>query len=559
MINFNEKEQEKKLIEIRRAEEEDLAQILSQKYQIPYLDLLGIPVNPNALMIMPEEDARGSGLAIFSIAGKNISVALLSPENKKTSLVLEQLKEQGYKPSLFIVSRKSLEKVWDRYKELTFGHVSQAGVLDISNDDIEKYIKEIKTIDGVRDLIHKIISLEKNKRVTQVIEVILAGGLILEASDVHIEPEENIIKIRMRLDGVLINIADLDRETYKLLLSRIKLVSGLKISRNENSQDGRFSIRVQKNEIEIRTSTLPSEYGESIAMRILNPETIALPLEKLGMDELLMETVEKEIKKPNGMILNTGPTGSGKTTTLYALLKKIYTTDIKIITIEDPIEYHLPGITQTQVENEKGYTFGKGLVSSLRQDPDVIMVGEIRDKETAETAINASLTGHLVLSTLHTNAASGTFPRLIDLGVKPQMLGSSINLAMAQRLIRRLCVYCKKNVPTDQQTTETIKRILEEIKQKDPRRKIPSWDNKSVFISVGCEKCNQTGYKGRSGIFEAIILDENIEDIIRTNPSEREIEKAFSKQRILSMRQDGIIKVLEGITDMNELQRVIEL
>lgn len=558
MPNFNEKEQNEKLEEMRVLEEEDLAQLLSKKYQIPYLNLLGIPINANALLLIEEEKARESSLAIFNVTGKNISVAISSPENEKTQFVIQELEENGYKPSLFIVSRKSLEKVWERYKELSFGKVSEIGILDISNESVEKFISETKTIDEVRNLIYKTVSLEKNKRVTQIIEVILAGGIVLDASDIHIEPEENTIKIRIRIDGVLINIADLDVETYKLLLSRIKLVSGLKISRIKNSQDGRFSIHVGKTEIEIRTSTLPSEHGESVVLRLLNPETISFSLDRLGMDNVLLKIVEKEIQKPNGMILNTGPTGSGKTTALYAILKKIYTPDIKIITIEDPIEYHLSGITQTQADQEKGYSFAKGLTSSLRQDPDVIMVGEIRDKETAETAIHAALTGHLVLSTLHTNAAAGTFPRLVDLGVKAQMLGSAINIVMAQRLVRKLCEYCKKRVPLDQTTKGIIESILREIKEKDPERKTPQLEN-SIFTHVGCERCNQTGYKGRIGIFEAIIVNEDIENTIRKNPSEREIEKAASKQRLLNMKQDGIIKVLNGVTDIDELKRVIEI
>ncbi|MEK7182182.1 MAG: GspE/PulE family protein [Patescibacteria group bacterium] len=559
MINFNDKEQNEKLNEIRNLEEEDLAQILSQKYKIPYLNLIGIPVNANALLIIPEEKARKNDIAIFDVAGKNLSIAITAPEKRETVVAIEELKEGGYKPSLFIVSQNSLKKVWDRYKELSFGKVTEAGVLDISDKDIEKFVSETKTTSEVKDLINKTLSLEKNKRTTQIIEVIVAGGLVLDASDIHIEPEEDTVKIRIRLDGVLTNIADLDTETYKLLLSRIKLISGLKISRIKNAQDGRFSIHVNGTEIEIRTSTLPSEYGESIVLRILNPETISIPLEKLGMDKFLLDIMENEIKKPNGIILNTGPTGSGKTTTLYALLKKIYTGDIKIITIEDPIEYHISGITQTQINPSEGYTFAKGLVSSLRQDPDVIMVGEIRDKETAETTIHASLTGHLVLSTLHTNTAAGTFPRLVDLGIKSQMLGTAINLTMAQRLVRKLCENCKKRIPADATTVEIIKKTLGEIKEKDTERKIPAWDNVSVFVPVGCDKCNQTGYKGRIGVFEAIIVDENIENIIRKNPSEREIEKYSSKQKILNMKQDGIIKVLGGITDINELRRVVEL
>ena len=345
-------------------------------------------------------------------------------------------------------------------------------------------------------MINKTLSLEKNKRTTQIIEVIVAGGLVLDASDIHIEPEEDTVKIRIRLDGVLTNIADLDTETYKLLLSRIKLISGLKISRIKNAQDGRFSIHVNGTEIEIRTSTLPSEYGESIVLRILNPETISIPLEKLGMDKFLLDIMENEIKTKWNNI-KYGTHRLWKTTTLYALLKKIYTGDIKIITIEDPIEYHISGITQTQINPSEGYTFAKGLVSSLRQDPDVIMVGEIRDKETAETTIHASLTGHLVLSTLHTNTAAGTFPRLVDLGIKSQMLGTAINLTMAQRLVRKLCENCKKRIPADATTVEIIKKTLGEIKEKDTERKSLR-GTMFLFVPVGCDNVTKPATKVES-------------------------------------------------------------
>jgi len=291
----------------------------------------------------------------------------------------------------------------------------------------------------------------------------MAGALSLKASDVHIEPEENSTHLRYRLDGILTKIGEIDTKTYKQLLSRIKLTAGLKLNIKNNAQDGRFSIKVKNSEMEIRTSTMPGTYGESVVLRILNPDSISVSIEKLGIEPRLFKILEEEISKPNGMILNTGPTGSGKTTTLYAFLKRIDSPEIKVITIEDPVEYHIKGITQTQTDVDKGYTFAKGLKSALRQDPDVIMVGEIRDSETAEIAIQSSLTGHLVLSTLHTNTAAGTFPRFVDLGMNPRILGSAINLTMAQRLVRKLCNDCKKEIPIEGEDRTIIDKILSGI------------------------------------------------------------------------------------------------
>ena len=554
---FDEKKQTEKLNAIRGAEEEDLAKMLSAKYGIPYLDMFGIPISTNALKLVPEETARDANVAVFSASGKKIDAAVLAPEDIKTKTVIQELEQKGYKANLFLVSRNSLEKAFERYKDVMFFSESKSGLLEISNEDIAKFLSEIKTIDEIKSLIKKTLGLQKSRRVTIIIETILACGLSLRASDIHIEPGGKNVKIRIRMDGVLVPIADFDFETYELLLSRIKLVAGMKISKRESAQDGRFTIRIKEIDIEIRVSTLPSEYGESIVLRILNPDTISIPINELGIEPELLKIIENELQKPNGMILNTGPTGSGKTTTLYAFLKKIYSYKSKIITIEDPIEYHISGITQTQVNPEKDYTFAEGLKSILRQDPDVIMVGEIRDRETAEIAVNASLTGHLVFSTLHTNNASGTFPRLAEFGVDPKLMGSAISVAMAQRLIRKLCVFCKEKIQVVGEDKKIIDGVIKEIEEKGLGSIIKNRDY--VWTAKGCEKCNGMKYSGRIGIFEAVVVDENIEKIVRENPSERDIAKSASKQKILDMRQDGILKVLNGTTDMEELKRVVDL
>ncbi|KKW15510.1 MAG: hypothetical protein UY54_C0008G0001, partial [Parcubacteria group bacterium GW2011_GWA2_50_10b] len=324
----------------------------------------------------------------------------------------------------------------------------------------------------------------------------------------------------------------------------------------EKAQDGRFSIKLDAAEIEVRTSLLPGPYGESVVLRVLNPDAISVELEHLGIHPKLMTILQKEIKKPNGMILTTGPTGSGKTTTLYAFLKKIYTPEIKVITIENPIEYHIEGIVQTQAEAEKGYTFAEGLRSALRQDPDVIMVGEIRDEETAGVAVNAALTGHLVLSTLHTNNAAGSFPRLLDLGINPKVMSSAVNISIAQRLVRTLCQACKKETVLEGREKELVEKILAGITDQSYLEGV---QKEKHWTSVGCPECNGLGYKGRIGVYEAILVDNEIEKAVIANPSERDIREAAKKQDLLTLEQDGILKVLNGVTTLEELGRVVNM
>jgi len=555
-IKFNEDKQQQKLEELRESEEESLAQVMSQKYGLPYIDLGVTPINIDALRVVKEPEAREAEVAPFNIINKKVSLAIISPNNNKTVALIDNLKDRGYLPSLFMVSHQSLEKIWDRYKDLSYSMETKGGALDIENEEIQDLVKKVKSGDDIKNSIEIVLAQKKSYRISRILEIILAGAISINASDIHLEPEENAVRLRYRLDGVLNDILNIDKDTFGLLLSRIKLISNLKLNIKGKAQDGRFSIKLGDIEIEIRTSLLPGGYGESVVLRVLNPNAISVPLEELGINEKLLDIILKELRKPNGMILNTGPTGSGKTTTLYAFLKKIYTPEIKIITIENPIEYHLKGIVQTQVEEEKGYTFLEGLRSALRQDPDVIMVGEIRDEETAEIAINSALTGHLVFSTLHTNNAAGTFPRLIDLGVNSKVITSAINIAMAQRLLRRLCNKCKKKAELGEKENELIKVITNGIVDK---KYLAGLDFNNIYEAVGCKECNFTGFKGRTGIYEAILTDEKIESLVKENPSEREINKASQDQGILNMKQDGVIKILQGITSVDELRRVIDL
>jgi type IV pilus assembly protein PilB len=551
---FDETEQERRLDFLRKQEEEELARMLSGKYGLAYLDLSLVAISSDALKLIPEAKAREAQIAPFGRIGKRLSVGVRLPDNAVTKAAIQELEALGYSVTQFLVSEESLKRAWERYADLSYATESKAGVFEISSASVEELMGKVASIADIGALMKESIAMKRAYRITRILEIVLAGALGTRSSDIHFEPEEAQVRMRYRLDGVLTDVLTFDQETYRLMLSRIKLLSGLKLNISDEAQDGRFSIKVKEAEIEIRTSILPGAYAESVVMRVLNPEAIGVELEALGIEPKLFGIIKEQLTKPTGMILTTGPTGSGKTTMLYALLKRINQPGTKIITIEDPIEYHLDGIVQTQVDKDH-YTFSSGLRSALRQDPDVIMVGEIRDDEVASTAIHAALTGHLVFSTLHTNNAAGTFPRLIDLGISDKILGSAINIAMAQRLVRRLCEACRKKAAATPAQAEVVQRIIGGIVDK---ALVPA-DTSALYEPVGCEKCNGMGYKGRIGIYEAILMDGTIEAIMRENPSERDIAEAARPQAIPSMQEDGVIKALRGVTSLEELERVVDL
>ena len=426
------------------------------------------------------------------------------------------------------------------------------GAIEISSKIIEEIEAQVKDIKGFKNKIEEYLA----GSVTDLLDVILYGAITLNTSDVHLEPQENEARLRIRLDGILQDVFFFDHDAYQRLLNRLKLLSKLKLNITDKPQDGRFTIGVDNLLIEVRTSSLPAEYGESIVMRLLNPKNL-ISLEELGLREDLYKIFQSEIEKPNGMIIVTGPTGSGKTTTLYAFLKKIQNPEIKIITIEDPIEYHLTGISQTQVAPEKGYNFSDGLRSIVRQDPDVILVGEIRDLETSKIALQAALTGHLVLSTLHTNDAAGTIPRLVDLGVDPSTIASGLKMAVAQRLVRKVCSKCSTLEKPTEKELEEIKKGLEGLPKSI---KLPNWEEIKIARAKegGCEACNFTGYKGRQGLFEAFLVDSEIEKFILENPPVSEIRELAVKKGMVTMYQSGLIDVALGKTTMEEVLRVVE-
>ena len=553
-ITFDEDKQKSRISDLLHKEEEDLVQILAAKYNVEYINLLAVTISPDALRLIDEDTARTAQMASFSLVDKSVKVAARNPQDPKVSAVFESLQSKGYRTELYIASTQSLEKAWKTYHDLSFANESKAGSIMISSEEITKIIDQAKSLPSVITILKETVATKANYRISKILETMLAGALGTNASDIHLEPEEGFARMRYRLDGVLQEVIQFDNPTYALILSRIKLLSGMKLNLKKDAQDGRFSIRLSFGDIEVRVSVLPGNYNESIVMRLLNPKSIDVPLESMGINPKLLDILLKEINRPDGMILTTGPTGSGKTTTLYSFLKKVQNPEIKIITIEDPVEYHLPGIVQTQV-NDKGYNFLEGLRAAVRQDPDIIMVGEIRDNETADIAINSALTGHLVFSTLHTNDAAGTFPRLIDLGVNSKVLTSAIRVAMAQRLVRKLCSVCKKENVLEGAVKQEVDSIMAGV---EDASQIPE-NRTKIWTAVGCDKCNMTGYKGRVGIYEAILTNEKIETAVEMNPSEREIWAAAKGQGILTMKQDGVIKILQGMTSMDELERVISL
>ncbi len=423
------------------------------------------------------------------------------------------------------------------------------GEIKISSQIYNDIKENIKTISDLKKYIAKNLDTQE---ITAFLEIVLGGAINLRVSDVHIETQEEQVDIRIRVDGVLQEVISMPLDIYQLVLSRIKLLSGIKLNVTDKSQDGRFSILIEGLIVETRVSVIPSEYGESIVFRILNPKGLK-EIGQIGLRKDLLELFKQEIKKPNGMIIVTGPTGSGKTSTLYSFLKKAQSSEIKIITIEDPIEYHLKGVSQTQTAPEKGYDFANGLKSIMRQDPDIILVGEIRDLETAEIALQAALTGHLVFTTIHANDAAGTITRLIDLRARATSIAPAINMVIAQRLVRKVCKKCGELVvPKD----EELKKIKQELKGISKKTEIPVLKDIKILKIHGCNVCNNTGYQGRTGIFESFLIDDEVQQFILGSPSISALKQLVIKKGMVTMRQDGFIKVIEGITTIEEVERV---
>ena len=550
MANSKESSVEKKLAKLNREAEEREAQKKSAKGGYRYADLIKMPVNIEALAIIPEEVAQKSKVAAIEARERRLVLAIFDPDYQETKKVIDDLKSQEYKLSIVVVSLSGLKHAWSFYRFVLRGTSEITSKIKLEKEKFLEFQKKIESLEDIKSLIN---GLNRESATTQLLEIVLAGALESRASDVHFEPTEEVVRLRLRVDGLLYDVVkDLKNDAYSRLITRIKLLSKLKINVSDEPQDGRFSIALPEKNIEIRTSIIPSEFGETIVLRVLDPDTIMAGLPDLGFREDDLGIIKEELKRPNGMILNTGPTGSGKTTTLYAFLLFSRSSEVKIITIEDPIEYRLEGVEQTQVDPEAGYTFETGLRSILRQDPDVLLIGEIRDLETAEIAMRSSLTGHLVFSTLHTNEAIGAIPRLIDLGVKSAVIAPALNLVIAQRLARRLCVDCRQS----QEITPDLKEKIEKFIQKLPSRvDISQLKDFKIFKPKGCSKCHN-GYNGRLGVFELLRVDKELEQLINQEITEANLKDFSLKKGMTTMQQDGIIKVIQGLTSFEEIERV---
>lgn len=533
----------------REAEEKD-AQRRAQKHGLDYLDLISatVPTEIKAMELVPEEEAKAAQLAPLQIVKKKLILAVFDPENAKAKKIIGDL-EKTREVKMVVSSLTGLKHAWDHYRYVAV-QKDISGSVNINEARLHELQNEIKSLEGLTKQIEEF----KSPYTSQILEIILSGALSLGASDIHLEPNDVAGDLRLRIDGLLHTVfSELGKEIYKSIITRIKLLSNLKLNVQDEPQDGRFTISLKDRSIEIRTSLIPSEYGETAVLRLLDPSSLKVNLEDLGWRADDLAIAEAEIKKPNGLILNTGPTGSGKTTTLYAFLRKVSRPEIKIITVEDPIEYHLPGISQTQVDLGANYTFASGLRSILRQDPNIILVGEIRDKETAEIALNASLTGHIVFSTLHTNDAVGAIPRLLDLGIQTNILGPSLSLIIGQRLVRKLCPDCKIKKEIDGKLADKIKKLVSSLPDRVDKNGYSEID---AYEAKGCDKCGRLGYKGRTSIFELLRADEAIETAIYKNPTEIELKDLAKKQGMVTMQEDGVLKILKGITTFEEVERL---
>jgi type IV pilus assembly protein PilB len=521
---------------------------------IPYVDLEKKIVSPDILQVIPEPIAKKYNIIAFEKDGSNLKVAMLNPEDLQTIDFIK--KKTGLRITPCLASLDSIKVVIKQYEKSLKAEFG---------DIIEKSSDEI-TGQKDREKEEDLEKIAQGLPVIRIIDTLLKHAILQSASDIHIEPEEKDVVVRYRIDGVLHDAMTLPREVLSGLVARIKVLSNLKLDEHRLPQDGRFKIENENYKFSLRVSILPVFDGEKIVMRLLDESSKGLTLEKMGLLGTSLEVVHKEIKRPNGMVLVTGPTGSGKTTTLYTIMDIINTPEVNISTVEDPVEYRMPRINQTQVNPKIGMTFASALRSLLRQDPDIIMVGEIRDKETLEIAIHAAMTGHLVLSTLHTNSAAGSLPSMIDMGAEPFLIASTVNVIIAQRLVRKLCPECRTEYTLTDKEIKTLKngidldevlKYLNDSKDSNKKGKTASnWSEMKFYKPKGCEQCGNEGYHGRVGIFEVLDVNEDIEKMIVESASTEAIERKAKERGMSTMIEDGFLKASQGITSIEEVLRV---
>lgn len=531
------------LVDGKLVSEENFTEAKARAVGLPYVNLLEMPLDKQVLNIIPESTARGHMIVVFEQTPEVVRVAMADPNDRQ---ILDFIRKKVDVPvEVALASASSVRAALLKYQE----------TLEV---ELGSLIQEARGVQGGTDENQAAEDLP----IIRITDTILKHAILQEASDIHIEPTEKNVIVRYRIDGLLHDVLTLDKKVLTGIVARIKILANLKIDEHRLPQDGRFKMQTSEYNVAFRVSTLPVFDGEKIVMRLLDESGHGLTLNDVGMSEQVITIFRRNIAKPHGMVLVTGPTGSGKTTTLYAAMQELNTADVNISTIEDPIEYRMERINQTQVQPKIGLTFANGLRSLVRQDPDIIMVGEIRDEETASLAVNASLTGHLVLSTLHTNSAAGAIPRLLDMKVEPFLIASTVNVLAAQRLVRKLCDKCRKETQVSQQVVDSLSTIMKVVSLEIMLRQQAVLSEKDSLLGarmyepVGCPKCSG-GYKGRIGIYEALEVTPSMQRLITGNITAHDLEEAAkNEQHMLTMVEDGIVKALQGVTTLEEVLRV---
>lgn len=558
------------LVEKKVLDEEKLTELSAAFLDVEYVDLknLGSAIPKDVLLLVPEPIARRHGVIAFGKDKNKLKLGMVDPDDLATKDALK--KKTDLAIETFLISKGSLE--WGLKQYHTSLEAEFAKIVSKSDQDDSTAVPAGTTIPSGKDqassanpadVTEKLKEMAEEIPVVRVVDTLLEYAIFEKASDIHIEPQEKEVMVRYRIDGVLHDVMTLPKVIQPALIARIKVISNLKIDEHRLPQDGRFKIEKDSYKISFRVSTIPIFDGEKVVMRLLDESAKAMTLEELGFIHKNYDTILRNVKKPHGALLVTGPTGSGKSTTLYTVLSMLNTKNVNISTIEDPIEYRMPGVNQMQVNPKIGLTFAMGLRALLRQDPNIIMIGEIRDTETAEEAVHAALTGHVVLATLHTNNAAGALPRLLDIGVEPYLIASTINAVVGQRLTRQICQDCKKEYHLDDEYIQVLRKeynldALFEIMKREEfiDKKTKSISEVPFYKGEGCEKCSHTGYKGRKGIYEVLEVTPEIQDLIMKHAPTSQIQDKAIEQGMILMWQDGFIKSFQGKTTIEEIMRV---
>ncbi len=521
------------LIDRELIKDEQLGRIIAEALGFPFVVLSKEKIKSNVLRIIPELVARSRNVIAFSEDENTIKIGITNPKDLEIIHNIE--KKTGKHVLPYLATKRDLRKNLTRYKS--------------------KIKEEIKDI--IVSLGSNISEEEKNKLNIKLVKLLLEYGYYNRASDIHVEPHESKVVVRFRIDGILHKVIEMPKNLLDYILARIKILAKMKTDEHMSAQDGKFQFRVNEENIDVRVSIIPVTKGENIVMRLLSAQQRQISLQNLGLSSDDLDKIKRAIRLPYGMILVVGPTGSGKTTTIYEILKKLNTKEVHISTIEDPVEYDIEGISQIQVNPKTNLTFAKGLRAIVRQDPDIIMVGEIRDPETANIAINSALTGHLILSTMHANNSATTFPRLLDMGIEPFLISSTINLVIAQRLVRKVCEKCRFSYTISEEELLIIKKdknISDILKAKNK-----DINSLTLYKGKGCEICAGTGYSGRIGIFEVLEMTPQLKKLIINKSSSDKILKAAKREGMTTMLEDGIDKVFTGLTTLSEVLRVTKL